>query len=126
MINVKLLLSRLITWIKGFRQSQKPEIGQFKPNFPHGEMNINDAILLAYLVEYNRKNELINQPKMMLLDILGQISICYQNGLEINKLIEIDCKLKAIIGKLINEKAVEEDIYIDCESLYLSYLGDKN
>ena len=122
MINVK----QLITRIKGFLHLHKPEIKPVKPDFPHGEMNINDSILLAYLVEYNRKNELIKQPELMLLEILGQISLCYQNGIEINKLIEIDCKIKAIIGKFINEKAVEEDIYIDCESLYLSYLGDKN
>ena len=114
----------LAKWHKNEELPGLPE--PVKPSFIKGEMNINDSILLCYLVEYNRKNELLDKPKYMLLEVMAGLTRLYYHDIEIEKLIELDIKIKSIIGKMINQKAVEYNEFVDCESIYLDYLGGDN
>lgn len=118
------IIAILKKWWHGL--TYRPNITEpSRPKFNKGDLSLNDSILLCYLVEYNRKNELLNNPKYMLLELIGEISHIYDTDIQVEDLAKIDTKIKALIGKIVNQKAVEYNEYIDCEAAYLDILGEK-
>lgn len=124
MLKIKAIL---VSWIKKALVflGEKPQL-MITPEYEKGEMSINDSILLCYLIEFNKDNELLNNPDNMLLKLIGLIYKQYEGKIELSGLIEIDSKIKAIIGKIIQQKAVDDNEYINCENIYLEYAEGKN